>query len=171
MLSRTAGDIVSRPSVSAAPLYSFHCSVCAWIFSLSSAFFRKTPPVATPEHREHRVGIGDDLSRSRRDQVFAQARAVAAQQRDHPLAARLRGAQQAMDFVRGGQAGAEARDLDDDRANVVVNRGRLERVAEMVEAMRAAAHAADRAASESLLFDRTRQANYHDGATAGFARV
>ena len=71
-----------------------------------------------PEHHEHRVGIGDDLAGSRRDQVLAQARDVASQQRDHALAAGLRGAQQAMDFVRGRKARLEARDLDHDRAHV-----------------------------------------------------
>lgn len=75
-------------------------------FQLVERVLQKNTAGRHPEHREHRVGIGDDLARPGCDQVFAQSRAVAAHQRDHPLAACLRGAQQAMDFVRGGQTGA-----------------------------------------------------------------
>ena len=134
MLSRTAGDIVSRPSVSAAPLYSFHCSVCAWIFSLSSAFFRNTPPVATPSIVSIVSGlatISPAPAATRYSRKPASSPRSSAITRLPPC---LSGAHQAMDFVRGGKPGAEARDLDHDRANVVVDRRRLERIAEMVEA-------------------------------------
>ncbi len=45
-----------------------------------------------------------------------------------------------MYFVRGGETGAEAGDFDDDRPNVVIDRRRLERIAEMIEALRAVPH-------------------------------
>jgi hypothetical protein len=147
MLSRSAGDIVSRPSVSAAPLYSFHCSVCA---------------CRDAEHREHRVGIRDDLPCPRRDQVFAQAGVIAAQQRDHTLASQLGGAHQPVNLMRGRQAGAKARDLNHDRTNLVVDRCGLERVAEMVEASRTATHDLIERRTSHVLFDRTRQPDYQD---------
>ena len=68
-----------------------------------------------------------------------------------------------MDFVRGGEAGAEARDFDYDRANVFVNRRRLERIAEMVEALRAAPHQLIERRARHILFDWTRQANHQHG--------
>ena len=68
-----------------------------------------------------------------------------------------------MDFVRGRQAGAEARDLDDDRAHVVVDCRRLERIAEMVEALRPATHDLIERRVGDVLFDRTRQPDYQDG--------
>ena len=115
------------------------------------------------EHRKHRVGIGDDLCGARRDQVFAQPGVVAAQQRDHALAAGLSGEHQAMDFVRSREAGAEARDLDNDRANLFVDGRRLERIAQMIEASRAAPHDLIERRTRHVLFNRTRQANYQNG--------
>ena len=112
------------------------------------------------KHREHRVRIGDNLARSCRDQVFAQSGVIASQQRDHPLTARLRSAHQAMDFMRGGEPGAEARDLDDDRANLVVDSRRLERIAQMVEALCAASHDLIERRARHILFDRPRQPNH-----------
>ena len=73
-------------------------------FQLVERVLEKDTAGRDTEHREHRVGIGDDLAGARRDQVFSQPGVVAAQQRDHALATGLRGAHQAMDFMRGGQA-------------------------------------------------------------------
>ncbi len=65
--------------------------------------------------------------------------------------------------MRGGEPGAKACDFDDDCANVFVDGRRFERIAEMIEALRAAPHQLIERRARHILFDWTRQANHQHG--------
>jgi hypothetical protein len=90
------------------------------------------------QHHQHRVGIGDHVSRPARCQILAHPDSVAAQDRRDALARGAHCSNQAMHLVGGCEPHFKTADLDDQGAHVGVRRAGFKPVAQLAHRERPA---------------------------------